>query len=359
MGSIPLPGEMLQTSFEDFQRQATLMTSCTLLWKELSDHFSSLEQDLQKKSEALREKFQTLDDRTKETLDGLEKREVSIEGSVEQALVKVEERKEAALIALQKGGKEEFDDSDEGVLLKLRSFCTKMDSAGFWKFVTAKKKEIGMLRVKIPLALSGCIDPPRFVMEAISEVFPIDKRFEKTERTNDLGWACVLILESLISVMADPVLGSSRPLVTPKVKERAKEIAATWKESLDQRGGIENVKTPDVHTFIQHLVTFGIVSKEDADLYRKIVIANAWRKQMPKLAISLGLGEKMADMIEELISKGQQVDAVHFTYEVGLVDKFPPVPLLKAYLRDSKKAATSILEDRNNPGKATVCLCPT
>lgn len=68
-----------------------------------------------------------------------------------------------------------------------------------------------------------------------------------------------------------------------------------------------------------------------------------------------GLLLLLADMIEELISKGQQVDAVHFTYEVGLVDKFPPVPLLKAYLIDSKKAATSLMEDPNN-GKAAVCV---
>lgn len=61
-------------------------------------------------------------------------------------------------------------------------------------------------------------------------------------------------------------------------------------------------------------------------------------------------------MIEELISRGQQVDAVHFTYEVGLVDKFPPVPLLKAFLKDAKKAATSILEDPTNSGRASVCI---
>lgn len=59
-------------------------------------------------------------------------------------------------------------------------------------------------------------------------------------------------------------------------------------------------------------------------------------------------------MIEELISRGQQLDAVHFTYEVGLVDKYPPVPLLKAYLRDAKKAAASIMEDSSNTGRATV-----
>ena len=66
----------------------------------------------------------------------------------------------------------------------------------------------------------------------------------------------------------------------------------------------------------------------------------------------------LADMIKELISRGQQVDAVHFTQEVGLVDKFPPVPLLKAFLKDAKKAATSIMEDPNNSGRAAVFYIP-
>ncbi|GMP77081.1 hypothetical protein CsSME_00033477 [Camellia sinensis var. sinensis] len=55
MGSIADPGgefgEWTQPpppSFDEFQRQTSLMTSCTLLWKELSDHFSSLEQNLLK-----------------------------------------------------------------------------------------------------------------------------------------------------------------------------------------------------------------------------------------------------------------------------------------------------------------------
>ena len=66
----------------------------------------------------------------------------------------------------------------------------------------------------------------------------------------------------------------------------------------------------------------------------------------------------LADMIKELISRGQQVDAVHLTQEVGLVDMFPPVPLLKAFLKDAKKAATSIMEDPNNSGRAAVFISP-
>ena len=303
MGSIPDPGELTELtppSFDEFQRQTSLMTSCTLLWKELSDHFTSLEQNLLKKSEALKRKIQTLDSETKESLHELEKREVTIEGSVKIALGKVEVSKEAAIMTLERDSGDEEDgevDDGEGLLLKLKCFCLKMKSGGLWRFMTGKKKELDALRAQMPLALAECVDPARFVLEAISEVFPVDKRVDKSERGNDLGWACVLMLESLIPVVVDPVIGKSRPLVTPSMKERAKEIAETWKASLEERGGIENVKTPDVHTFLQHLVTFGIVKKEDVNLYRKLVVGSAWRKQMPKLAVSLGLSDKMPGIL--------------------------------------------------------------
>ncbi|KAM1125301.1 hypothetical protein ACFX2B_040114 [Malus domestica] len=79
------------------------MTSCTLLWKELSDHFLSLEQNLLKKSEAIKLKIQTLEHETKASLDELEQREVTIRDSFEIALGKVEKSKEAALKVLKRG----------------------------------------------------------------------------------------------------------------------------------------------------------------------------------------------------------------------------------------------------------------
>ncbi|TKY51163.1 FRIGIDA protein 4a [Spatholobus suberectus] len=345
MGSIPDPGELselTQPSFDEFQRQTSLMTSCTLLWKELSDHFSSLEEDLRHKSEALKRKIHTLDTHTSESIRVLDRRETSLDATLQIALRTLDTRRTAALSALldddDDDGEGEVDDA-AGLVLKLKSFCLRMDTFGFWAFVIAKKKELDGLRAEVPVALAECVDPAKFVLEAISEVFPIDKRGEKPG--HDLGWACVLVLESLIPVVVDPVIGKSRLLVTPTVKDQATEIAETWKASLEERGGVEN-----------HVVSFGIVQKEDLDLYRKLVIASAWRKQMPKLALSLGLAQQMPDMIQELISKGQQLDAVHFTYEVGLVDKFPPVPLLKSFIKDAKKVAASILEDPNNAGRA-------
>ena len=81
----------------------------------------------------------------------------------------------------------EVDDS-ERLLLVLNSFCMKMDSLGFWRFVTGKKKELESLRAQMPFSLVECLDLARFMLELISEVFPMDKRVEKSEKGNNLGW---------------------------------------------------------------------------------------------------------------------------------------------------------------------------
>ncbi|KAF3584391.1 hypothetical protein F2Q69_00030715 [Brassica cretica] len=308
------------------------MTSCSLMWKDLIDHFTTLEQNLMKKSEALKKMIETLDNQTQTSLESLKRREVTINRSVEIVAEKVGKRVRAALESLEKardGGDDDDsevdDDDEEGLLSALKSLCWKMDARGFWSFVTARKKELENPRSKIPrnwigkkrdfAALGDCVDPAMLVLEAISEVFPVDKRESGEKMMNDFAWACVVILESLGPVMVDPVIGKSRLIVTPSVKEKAEEVVETWKASLEERGRVEDVKTPDVHTFLQHLVMFGIFRSEDLGLYRKLVVGSAWRKQMPKLAVSVGLGDQMPDMIEELISRGHQLDAVHFTYE--------------------------------------------
>ncbi|KAG5022566.1 hypothetical protein JHK85_018908 [Glycine max] len=115
----------------------------------------------------------------------------------------------------------------------------------------AKKKELDGLRAEMSVALAECVNPMKFVLEAILEVFPVDKRGEKAG--HDLGWACVLVLESLIPVVVDPVNGKSRLLVTPTVKEHATEITETWKSSLEEHGDVENVNVQD---FCNRVIAF-------------------------------------------------------------------------------------------------------
>ncbi|KAL6211906.1 hypothetical protein ACLB2K_017129 [Fragaria x ananassa] len=166
------------------------------------------------KLEAIKRKIQALEHKTKESLDELEQREITINQSVEIALVKVEETKKVALKVLKRArfddeygevlevcdreeegagvskGADVFGlggvrgsgvvlkrdrsddeygevDNSEGLLMEMKSMCLKMDSGRFWRFVTGRKKELESLRAQMSLALAECMDPARFVLEAI------------------------------------------------------------------------------------------------------------------------------------------------------------------------------------------------
>ncbi|CAL5347207.1 unnamed protein product [Camellia sinensis] len=99
--------------------------------------------------------------------------------------------------------------------------------------------------------------------------------------------------------------------------------------------------------------TFQEIPRTISWLESRLLVLYSWLELEidPDMSGFLEFLDEVIDMIEELISRGQQVDAVHFTFEVGLENKFPPVPLLRAFLKDAKKAATAILEDHNNSSR--------
>uniref|UniRef100_A0ACD5U8Z9 Uncharacterized protein n=1 Tax=Avena sativa TaxID=4498 RepID=A0ACD5U8Z9_AVESA len=334
----PVSGEAVSAGFAELERQQQLLASCTRLYQQLSDHFDTLERGLASRSDAIRHKRRAVEARTGRALDSLRRRELTIDGSVSRALEQLDS------LAGSGEGSSVAEDA-AGLADSLRALCAKMDSAAFFGFVAARRKEADALRAEMPPALRCCVDPAKFVMDAVADVFPVDRREMKNPA--DLAWACVLILEAAVPALADPdpEIGAARPLVPRAARERARGMAREWKEAVELKGGVEGAKPPDAHAFLQHVATFAVAEREDRPLYRRIVVSFSWRRQMPRLALALGLDEEMADIIEELIGKGQQLDAVNFAYEAGLEEKFPPVPLLKSYLEDSKKASSNVSDN--------------
>ncbi|KAG0541799.1 hypothetical protein BDA96_02G048800 [Sorghum bicolor] len=340
-GGGPVTGDMVSAGFAELERQQQLLATCTRLYQQLADHFGSLERGLAARSEQLRVRRRAFDARTHRALDSLHRREASVDTSVSRALDHLHSiSKEAA--AAPTPTPSDSAASEEGLAESLRALCLRMDSSAFLGYVVTHRKEADALRSEMPAALKLCVDPAKFVMDAVADVFPVDRR-EVPRNPADLAWACVLILEAAVPALADPDpdIGAARPLVPRAARERARGMSREWKEAVEKKGGVEGAKPPDAHAFLQHVATFAVAEREDRPLYRRIVVSFSWRRQMPRLALTLGLEEEMADIIEELIAKRQQLDAVNFAYEAGLQEKFPPVPLLKSYLEDSKKTSTA------------------
>lgn len=63
-----------------------------------------------------------------------------------------------------------------------------------------------------------------------------------------------------------------------------------------------------------------------------------------------------ADLIQKLIDNGKHFLAVKFIFQFGLMDKFQPVPLLKAHLKESKMFTKEVCKDGKNSIKAQVIL---
>lgn len=56
------------------------------------------------------------------------------------------------------------------------------------------------------------------------------------------------------------------------------------------------------------------------------------------------------------MKSGKEIEAVYFASESGLTERFSPVSLLKSYLHNSRKNATTILKNGNYSTAATVCF---
>lgn len=57
--------------------------------------------------------------------------------------------------------------------------------------------------------------------------------------------------------------------------------------------------------------------------------------------------EHFAGVVETLIERGRLIDAVHFIHAFDLSEAFPPIPLLKTYLKEIR---------RNSQGNGSIAL---
>jgi len=111
----------------------------------------------------------------------------------------------------------------------------KMDTEGLWKFIVEHRKDVTALRAELPSALESTIDPTWLVLQALEGFY--DKGSGKMEKKDsglaDQRRACSLLLESLLPLLEDPIMGAEWPVVSPSTKERARVIANEWNSRID------------------------------------------------------------------------------------------------------------------------------
>ncbi|PUZ58361.1 hypothetical protein GQ55_5G503600 [Panicum hallii var. hallii] len=135
----------------------------------------------------------------------------------------------------------------------------------------------------------------------------------------------------------------------PEEEKGAGEETKEGKKGDVQKGASEQ---PEAQIFLQMVAAFGLKDKFDGEFLRRLFVANGRKRELARIACMLGFEESLGDIVEELIKSGNVVEAVYVAHEADLLKKFPPVPLLKAYLRDSNDKAQAVLKSGRHSSSA-------
>ncbi|KAH0987348.1 hypothetical protein GBA52_014525 [Prunus armeniaca] len=216
-----------------------------------------------------------------------------------------------------------------------------MDAMGLRKYMNETLDNRNTIRAELLGAIRYAKDPAAMVLDAVDDFYSENGR-DKGDKDPELfavRRSGVLLLEVLMGVSPD---------VGFEVRERAKKLALAWKGKVSMDG-----ENPFEALGFLHLVAaYGLQSEFKMDELVDHFVIIARYRQAIELCQKIGLGDKIADLIQKLVSKGKHLLAVKFISEFDLTDKFPPVPLLKSYLKESKKLAKKVCKDGNNSRKS-------
>ncbi|XP_057964433.1 FRIGIDA-like protein 3 [Malania oleifera] len=355
-------------------------------WVEIEEHFCNLETTLKKKFEELEFKEKEFEDKKSETTTLLAEREAAVVTKEQDFIDRVQEIKDAAVAAIadaratyQPKSLEPFDGGDnkaskvsrslgdthvlptdskekspymtdenaEGMTVgvkprpELTQFCEHMDAKGLLKFAMENRKNLSAFRDEFSVALESATEPAHLVLGSLEGFYPPDETTQQGDKKDaallGMRQSCVVFMEAMAALLARADPGADH-LLNPETRQQAKVIADEWKPKLAGAGiDAANGNSLEAEAFLQLLATFNIASEFDEEELCKVVLAVAHRRQAPELCRSLGLAHKMAGVIQELIDRGKQIDAVRFIHAFQLSESFSPMHLLEMYLQNHGK----------------------
>ncbi|KAK1323280.1 hypothetical protein QJS10_CPA02g00346 [Acorus calamus] len=366
--------EQLGKAFVEFESHRLASSGHIMPWEEMREHFHNLEKSLKKRLEELEEKENTFKSIQAESRAMLADREAAVAATEQNSLDRIQELKDAAVDAILEARKkckvespEPVDVEDDNKEKKvsnnskddldapisapeevkslsheLKQICERMDAKDLLRYISNNQKNSAAVRDQIPVQLKCVAEPAHLVLDTLEGFYPPHETTPEGEKINPtlqtLRRACLLLIESAGPLFMVSEANANHPL-SSEAKQRAKAIADEWKPKLADVGtDATNGSSLETQVFLQLLASFGIASEYDEDELCKLVIAISRRRQTAELCRSLGLTHKMPDVVQALINSGKQIDAVHISQAFKLAEKFPPVPLLKAYLKDLRRS---------------------
>ncbi|CAA6667757.1 unnamed protein product [Spirodela intermedia] len=363
--STPAKIQKLQQAFSELEihRGITL----NLKWKELEEHFHWFERSLKERFDELEDQKRAYERKASEARDMLEKKEAMVLAKEKASLERLQERRDAAFSALGAAvenckdpsslptadGSSEmnlaalFDEETHSEVGKvnpvsspLMKLCQEMNAEGLLGYISENRKNLATIREEIPAALRSSSSPFTLVLGSLKGFYRLDMRAPEGKKdANLLGIrrTCLMLMESLSQLLGESNPTPENLTITSDIKEQARTIAGEWRPRLneldvDARSG----NSLEVHAFLQLLATFRIAREFDQDDICNLITSVSRRRQIAELCHSLELTHRMPGVIGTLLSGGRHIEAINLAFAFDLTEQFPPVPLLKAFLKEAR-----------------------
>ncbi|CAN6298638.1 unnamed protein product [Urochloa humidicola] len=159
---------------------------------------------------------------------------------------------------------------------------------------------------------------------------------DKTLKTNKVWNNCVGLIRTVPEVVTK--------LSTESV-EHAKRLAKDWKEMIDNPGSWMALGSRASWGLLNFLISYNIVSEFDTEVIFRIfgtIPRKQQRKNHSVVFKSLGLADRIPELMDYLIGNGKQMNVLYLAPFLNLVDKYPPLSLLKGYVEKAKQTAVEI-----------------
>ncbi|XP_021735071.1 FRIGIDA-like protein 3 [Chenopodium quinoa] len=363
----------LETHNETFSTQVP--------WNDVEAHFRNLESMTKKTFEELEAKEKDFTARESHYHMLFAEKEAAVVAKEQDLLDQVQELKDAAVAAITKardnhkvssfvddenasidtqerkpphkmGGNVEGVAAEVNPCAELTQFCEQMDSLGLLNFVMENLENLSSLwKEQLSVALGSATEPARLVLDALAGFFPPKEMTQEVDirdaALHGMRQSCLILMEALSAFLSKADCAMD-VFLNPETQQQAKVIANEWKLKLAGESiNAANENSLEAEGFLQLLATFRIASEFDEGQLCKYVLAVAHHRQATELCRYLDLTQKIPGLVDTLISNGRQIDAVHFIHAFKLSEAFPPVPLLRAYLKELR---------RNSQGNGSAAL---
>lgn len=384
----------LQKAFAELESHRAV--TLNMKWKELEEHFHGLEKSLKRRFHELEDQEKEFDNKTMKAREMLEKREAAVLAKEQASLDRLQEKRNAAIFAIvnarekhrkvlsedlavvsnggqdapgvekkpgdatsvsAEGSLDELKGSHESGNVEVKSYpqlvklCEEMNAVGLQKFISDNRKDLAAIREEIPHALRAAPNAALLVLDSLEGFYSMEAPNQDVKKdANLLGLrrTCIMLMECLSVLLT--YLDCVSDVISEDIKNKAKIIAEEWKPKLDALDmDASNGNSLEAHAFLQLLASFGIASDFNEEELSRLIPMVSRRRQTADLCRCLGLSEKMPGVIQVLVNSGRQIDAVNLAFAFDLTEQFSPVPLLKSYLKDARKASSPVKSVNSSP----------